>query len=130
MRDSEEMVNIDIKYGSFASWDNLDMEPIRKVEQLSMLWESQKTKEVIEHPPREVNNIITQDSPTVAELKSWRQKLGIVMTEYAKRFQIPLWQVEGQIYKKYAVWSRTELSSDELRAEYLSYKTALDQAIA
>jgi hypothetical protein len=131
MRDSEEMINIDIKYGSFTSWDDLDIDPLRRVEQLSLMWESEKTKEIVKSwPPVQVNNIMTSDSPVIAELKSWRQRLGAVMAEYAKKFKLPLWEVERQVYKKYSVWSRTELSTDELQAEYHSYKTALDRAIA
>lgn len=115
MRDSEIMINLDMKYGSFIWWDDLAMSPIQKVQQMVM-------KITTENKPR-------QDEKVVEELKAWRQKLGIVMAEYAKAFDIPLEKVEEQIYKKYSIGSRTELSTDQLKSEYQSYQTAIQNRI-
>lgn len=51
------------------------------------------------------------------------------MAEYSKKFDIPLWEVERQVYKKYSVGSRTELSGDEIQIAYESYKTAIQNGI-
>lgn len=116
MRDAEVMINLDIKYGNFISSDNLAMSPLQKVQQMVMKITSENTK------PK-------PDESVVEELKAWRQKLGIVMTKYAEVFGIPLDQVETSIYKKYSIWSRTELSTDQLKAEYQSYQTAIQNRI-
>ena len=69
------------------------------------------------------------DESVVEELKAWRQKLGIVMAKYAEVFDIPLDKVEAQIYKKYSIGSRTELSTDQLKSEYHSYQAAIQNHI-
>lgn len=117
MRSSEVMINIDAKYGTWLGADQLDMWPIVETSnQLSL-------DTVTKHHSR-----ATQSVAVVEEIKALRQKLGAVMAEYSKQFGIPIEEVEQRVYRKYNVGSRTELSTQELRDEFESYKTALDRA--
>ncbi len=115
MRDAELMINLDIKYGNFIWGDDLAMSPLQKVQQMVM-------QITTESKPK-------NDERIVEELKAWRQKLGIVMAEYVNIFGIPQEEVEEKLYKKYSIGSRTELSTEQLKAEYESYKTAITNRV-
>ena len=67
--------------------------------------------------------------PSTDELKELRQKLGAVMSRYAEVFHKTIEQVENDLYRRLKVGSRTELSSDELRREFLSYKASIDNRV-
>ena len=123
MRDSEEMVNIDIKYWAFISWESLDMEPPVFSEQLS--FESIDTKK---RSP--LSRVLKKPEKSINELKKLRKNLWAVMAEYSKRFRISLSDVEKELYRKFSVWSRLEMSSSELEWAIESYKTALNRNLA
>jgi len=71
----------------------------------------------------ELSGLVKSDQDD--EIKSHRQQLALVMSDYATKFHKKPEEVNEELYKKYKVKSRTELTQVELQYEIESYKTAI-----
>lgn len=61
------------------------------------------------------------------EIKEWRTKLWIIMSEYCKKFHYKEEDMINVLYGKYSIKSRTELSLNQLQYEYECFRTAIIQ---
>lgn len=64
-----------------------------------------------------------EKSDNEAEIKSHRQQLAMIMNEYSTKFHRP--DAVDDLYKKYKIKSRMELTLDQLQQEIESYRTAI-----
>lgn len=56
------------------------------------------------------------------EMKEWRQKLALVMSDYCRKYWYKEEEEIERLYKKKKIKSRVELSIAELQEEYEKYK--------